>query len=200
MIWTGQAITFGAAGCKTNALSVRWGRRLVSNRSVTVPPPPYILFRFPYTNGIRGTANGGEIELDWNATLRWRLGGSYARVLIDLENKPGDTDVNGVNRYERSTPRQQGMLRSSLNLPGDVELDHTYRHVGALPSKGINAYHTADMRLAWHVSPALELSVAGRDLFEPRHLEFPHSPGPNVSIRRSIYASATWRRGQSSAP
>jgi len=173
---------------------------LVSNSLTILPPPPYTLFRFPFENGIESTADGGEVALDWNATPWWRLGTAYARILIDAKNKPGDVDVTAVSRYEGSSPRNQAHVQSSLNLPGRVQFDATYRYVGALPARAIHAYHTGDVRLAWRMSPRLDLSVAGRDLFSPGHLEFPHSPGPNVGLRRSVLASIAWSGGPLSTP
>ena len=173
---------------------------LMSNRLVTVAPPPHILFRFPFANGIESTADGGEVAADWNATPWWRLGAAYARVVVDAENKPDDVDVTAVARYEGAAPRNQSHVQSSLNLPRGLQLDTTYRYVGALRSRAIDAYHTGDIRLAWRASPSVELSLAGRDLFSPNHVEFPHSPGPNVGVRRSVFASIAWNGPLGSTP
>ena len=174
--------------------------QLVSNRLVMVAPPPHTLFRFPFANGVEGTADGGEIAADWNATPWWRLGAAFARVVVDAENKPGDVDVSAVRRYEGTAPRNQSHVQSSLNLPRGVQLDTTYRYVGALRSLAIAPYHTGDIRIAWRASPGVELSLSGRDLFSPGHLEFPHSPGPNVGIRRSIFAAIAWVGEPDSTP
>ena len=174
--------------------------RLMSNNLVVVLPPPYILLKFPFANGIEGAADGGELALDWNAAPWWRIGGAYSHVIVDLQNKAGDTDAAGVNRYEGSAPSNQVQVQSSLNLPRGVQFDQSYRYVSELRSHGVPAYHTGDIRLAWRASPSVELSLAGRDLFSPNHVEFPHSPGPNVGIRRSIFASVSWSAGQGSTP
>ena len=173
---------------------------LMSNRIVTVAPPPYFLVKFPFENGIEGTADGGEISVDWNATRWWRLGGAYSRVVVDATNKPGDTDVSGVNRYEGSTPGSHVHAQSSMNLFNRLEFDQIYRYAGRLRAFGIKPYHTGDLRLSWRASPFVELSLAGRDLFSPRHVEFQHSPGPNVGMRRSVFASITWNVQQAPAP
>jgi iron complex outermembrane receptor protein len=174
--------------------------RLVSNSLTVVPPPPYILLDFPFANGIEGSADGGELALDWSAAPWWRLRGAYSRVSVNLRNKPGDIDVTAVDRYEGSAPANQVHLQSSLNLPHGVQLDQTYRYAGALRTRGVDAYHTGDIRLGWRASPEIELSIAGRDLFSPRHVEFPQSPGPNVGMRRSIFASVAWSAGSAAQP
>jgi hypothetical protein len=40
----------------------------------------------------------------------------------------------------------------------------------------------------------LEVSVTGRNLFQPWHPEYAGDPGPLVGIRRSVYAQLTWSR------
>jgi iron complex outermembrane receptor protein len=76
-----------------------------------------------------------------------------------------------------------------FNLPKGFEFDPTYRYVGALPAPRVNAYQTADARLAWHFSKRLEVSVTGQNLFQPRHAE-----SGSVFTERSAYAQITWRR------
>jgi len=174
--------------------------KLVSNRLVIVPPPPHITFKFPFVNGIEAASDGGEIAIDWSAAPWWRLGGAYAHVIVNATNKPDDVDVNAANRYEGATPAHRMHVQSSMNLPGDIQLDQTYRYAGALRSLGIKAYHTGDVRVAWRASPAVEVSLAGRDLFSPRHFEFPHSPGPNVGMRRSVYVAIAWSSDSGATP
>jgi hypothetical protein len=82
----------------------------------------------------------------------------------------------------------------ALDLPGRVEADWRYRFVGALPGVAVPSYGTSDARLAWNATRALSVHVVGRNLHEPRHLEFiGASPAGYTAIRRSVYAGATWR-------
>jgi iron complex outermembrane receptor protein len=64
--------------------------------------------------------------------------------------------------------------------------------VSRLPALSIDAYHTADARVAWRPAPDLELFVSGENLLQPYHTEFAHSPAPFVGIARSVYAGFTW--------
>jgi hypothetical protein len=38
------------------------------------------------------------------------------------------------------------------------------------------------------------LTVPGRNVFQPEHVEFSYDPGPPVGIRRSIYGEITFNR------
>jgi iron complex outermembrane receptor protein len=58
----------------------------------------------------------------------------------------------------------------------------------------IPSYSTADVRFAWQARSDLQLSLVGRNLFQPHHFEFASDPGPNVAIKRSAYAEITWQR------
>jgi len=55
-------------------------------------------------------------------------------------------------------------------------------------------YSTADVRLAWQAHHSIQLSVVGRNLFQPSHYEFGGDPGPLVGIRRTVYGQIAWQR------
>ena len=53
---------------------------------------------------------------------------------------------------------------------------------------------TGDVRVGFQGIRNLDLSVSGENLFQPHHAEFGITPGPNVLIKRSIYAKLMWTR------
>ena len=73
---------------------------------------------------------------------------------------------------EGRDPRNTFLLRSSLQIRENCDLDVTLRHVGKLFNPDVPAYHTADMRLAWRPKPGLEVAVGGTNLAGPAHGEF----------------------------
>lgn len=158
------------------------------------PSPIHLLATIPWGNGIKGTTNGGEIAPDWKATRWLELKGSYSYTSLDLKNKLGNTDIGTVLKDEGSSPRHQIVVLSQFNLPMGFELDPTYRYVSALPALSVKAYTTMDVRLGWHMTRSLQLSLVGQNLFQPEHAEFSNDPGPLVGIKRSAYAQITWSR------
>jgi hypothetical protein len=42
------------------------------------------------------------------------------------------------------------------------------------------------------VAHGFDISIAGQNLLQPHHAEFGISPGPNVLIKRSVYAKLVW--------
>ena len=160
------------------------------------PNPAHLTIHFPWANGIEGNTDGFEIAPDWQPVKWWQFRASYSYLNLDLKNIPGNADTSSVNKDEGSSPHNQIGVESRVNLPRGFEFDQTYRYVSALPAQVVSGYSTGDMHLTWHATRQFDFSVVGENLFQPEHDEFSSSPSPTVGIRRSIYASITWRRGE----
>lgn len=120
---------------------------------------------------------------------------------MDLRRRPGSNDPSTVLKDEQSSPRNQVMFQSFINLPRGFEFDLTYRGVSALPSQtssnilpaeSVSAYKTADARVGWHITRQMEFSVVGQNLLQPHHPEFGGNPGALVGIKRCIYVKLVW--------
>jgi iron complex outermembrane receptor protein len=115
-----------------------------------------------------------------------------------LRVKPGETDLNNAHN-EIADPEHQISVRSSLNLPGQVEWDTALRWIdavhlynGALTGT-VPSYFELNTRLAWHASSRLEFSVAGENLLHSRHPEYGFPSPARVEIERSAYGKVAWR-------
>ena len=170
-------------------------------RSTTMGPPDPVFglpFPFFYENNLEGRTYGAELSASFQATDRWLLRGSYNLLKQDLRIKPGRTDFNNALN-ETADAEQQLSLRSSLDLPGRVELDAGLRWVDKLPTNNagvvavVSDYAELDLRLAWRPRDDLELSLIGRNLLHRRHLEYTRANAPDVEIERSVHGKLTWR-------
>jgi iron complex outermembrane recepter protein len=170
-------------------------------RSTSISPPDPIFglpFPFFFENNLEGTTWGFELSADAQLLERWRLHAAYRLLQEDLRVVPGKFDFNNTLN-ETADPEQQAQLRSSLDLPGNLALDATFRWVdnriannSGVPAL-VPAYTELDVRLAWRPTPAVELSLAGRNLLHSEHVEY-GVPGPaRVALRRQVYGSVTWR-------
>jgi iron complex outermembrane receptor protein len=157
-------------------------------------PYPHTVYPFVNGNGVRGTTNGFEIVPNWKPVTWWRLQPSYAFLNMDMRTLPTSKDTITVNALEGSSPRHEVMVQSYLDLPHGLEFSQVYRYVSALPAQFVGSYHTVDARVAWHPGRHLELSVTGQNLLQPHHPEFGGDPGPLVGIKRTIFATLTWRQ------
>lgn len=157
------------------------------------PTPVHAILPLFTRNGIKGATSGFELAPHWNPTNWWGLRAAYSYLNMELENKPGTNDPTTVPIDEGSSPHHQLVIQSLVDLPKKLEFDLTYRYVSALPAQVVASYGTADARWGWHVTPQLELSVAGRNLLQPHHSEFGGDPGGLVGIKRNVFAKIIWR-------
>jgi iron complex outermembrane receptor protein len=151
---------------------------------------------YPYFNGngIKGTTSGIEIAPDWKPTSWWRLQGSYSLLDMDLRTAQGSQDTITVRSDVGSSPHHQARIQSFFDLSRNVELSLTFRYVGDLPFYLVRGYETGDARIAWRPVQHVEFAVVGQNLLQPHHPEFGGDPGALVGIRRSVFASLTFRR------
>jgi iron complex outermembrane receptor protein len=161
-------------------------RDLRSQEPVGVAPFPAVL-----ANGLRGRTAGGEVTAEYQPVPAVRLRGAYAFLDKTLEPSPGSRDLSG-GIAEGNDPRHQGLIAWSIDLPRLVTFDGQLRMVGELPDPRVPAYAEADFRLAWRISPNIELSLVGRDLLHDDHVEF-GSPLVRESMERSVYARADFQ-------
>jgi iron complex outermembrane receptor protein len=116
-----------------------------------------------------------------------------------LEVKPGRTDFNNALN-ETADPKHQFSVRSSMDLPGNLELDARLRWVDSFrfnnggTADTVPSYFELDVRLAWHPSKNVELAIVEQNLLHDHHLEYViASPNPRVEIERGVYGKLTWR-------
>jgi iron complex outermembrane receptor protein len=142
---------------------------------------------FLISNEIEGTSRGFEAWALFQATDRWRLMAGWLELDQDLHPRPGSTDVGGPAALGND-PRHSVKLRSYWRVSDAVDLDVSWRYVSALAFlPTVPAYSATDARVAWRVTPAIELSLQGSDLFHGSHVEFDEHGLP-ASIPRAWYA------------
>lgn len=165
------------------------------------PPDPIFGLPFPlfYENNLEGETYGFELSVNYQALDWWRLRGGYNLLKEEIRVKPGRTDFNNALN-ETADPEHQFSIRSSMNLLRNVELDAALRWVDSFRfnSSGtpdtVPSYFELDVRLSWHPTKNLELSVVGQNLLHDQHLEYViASPNPREEIARSVYGKVTWR-------
>lgn len=139
-------------------------------------------------NGSEGRSWGAELQANYQLLTGWRLRGGYTFFAKELEAKKGR---NFNPAYLGNDARNQGMLQSILDLPGNLQLDVVawYRDplAKSLATEKVPSYLTFDTRLAY-VNKGWEIAVVGQNLAQKNHTEF----GTNL-IPRSIFAKISAR-------
>jgi iron complex outermembrane receptor protein len=156
------------------------------------PAPTHLLLPAEFGNGLQGSTTGAEIAPEWKPTNFWTLKGSYSFLHMVLRKGPGSQDIGTAPIVEGSSPQHQVVAQSQFDLPKHFSVDLTYRYVSALPSQKIAAYSTGDARLGWKLARHFDLSVVGKNLFQPYHVEYASDPAPNVAVKRSVFGQLVW--------
>ncbi len=146
-----------------------------------------------YGNGMQGTVRGIEMWGSYQAAPWWRLSGGFTRLLQDFELRPDSAaSINSVTRVVGANPSRQWMLRSSFDLPRQMEFDLTARYVSELPSPVVPSYFTVDMRWSWQPRPGTEISITGQNLLGPAHGEFT-AEATRTAISRAVFVELLTR-------
>ena len=124
-------------------------------------PIPHLVLPVTGVNDLGGQTYGVELTANWQVADTWRLSGYYALLEMDLDDEVFATGQD---------PAHQASLRSSMDLPHDLQLDLWGRYVDQLPS-GVDSYFNLDARLAWSPSSRWEIAVVGQNLIESERIE-----------------------------
>ncbi|MPZ76742.1 MAG: TonB-dependent receptor, partial [Deltaproteobacteria bacterium] len=152
-------------------------------------PPGNLIFPFLIENQMKAQVYGVELATDWRWLDWWRWRFAYSHVNINLTKRSGSTDVSTEPSTEGSSPHNQFSLTSFVDLPGNLQLDSILRYVDNLPAQNVGQYFNLDLRLGWHATKNVELSLVGQNLLAGHHAEW----GDGTKIQRGIYTKATWR-------
>lgn len=159
------------------------------------PTAPHTIITAQFQNDFYGFTTGTEIAPEWRPTEYWRLRASYSFLNMNLSRAASRLiPVVSPSATTGASPRHQATAQASLDLPGPLQFDLVYRYVAALPAFAISGYHTADARLGWRSKSGFDLSLIGRNLFQPHHLEYAGDPSGTVGIRRSVFLSLAFSR------
>jgi len=160
----------------------------------TSPPPTHVVIPLTGDMKMKGETYGIELASDFFLRERWRLRSAYTYLQILLHKEEDSADIRS-EVTEGESPHHQFYLWSSLDLRRNIEFDAIWRYVGDLPGLGVDSYTTMDLRLGWTPVEGLELSLAGRNLFENSHFEFMPTILQTIptQVERSVYGKITWR-------
>jgi len=154
----------------------------------TEPAPTRVIVPDVFGNFLRGETHGGELAMDARPASWWRLWGAYSLLRIAVEPQ-GDVPRLTPDPSVGSSPRHQGYLRSSLDLPARTTFDASLRLVSALSTPKVPAYAELDLRASWKPASGLELALVGQNLLDSHHPEF----GTGTEVRRAVYGQVSWR-------
>jgi iron complex outermembrane recepter protein len=158
-------------------------------RSIDPTAPAFIPLQ--YGNMMAGDVFGVEVWGNYQPTNWWRLSAGFSLQHEDLRFLPGSLAAVGL-AFVADDPGHQASLHSAINLGRGVTWDAYLRDVGMLLHPSTPEYVELNMRLAWDITPSLQVSLSGLNLLHARHVEFVE-PGISTEVPRSVYAQARFR-------
>ncbi|HTU66762.1 MAG TPA: TonB-dependent receptor [Steroidobacteraceae bacterium] len=153
-------------------------------RSIEITP--VTLLPLQWGNEMAGSTYGVEIWGNWQVASWWRLSPGFRSLHKRLHFTAAGSGLGGFAQ-SGNDPDKQASLKSSMAF-GRVNFDAMLRYVGRMPSPANPDYTELSARLAYRLSDALELSIAGFNLLDDRHPEYALPTGRE--LRRSVYAEA----------
>jgi len=124
-----------------------------------------------FASGMQGSTNGIEMWGTYRPMNNWRLSAGFTAMQENVNLYPND----GVQFSQINTgndPANTWMLRSSFDLPHNVELDVNIRHIAALENPDVAAYNSVGCRIGWRPRKNIELSLTVQNLERSGHGEF----------------------------
>jgi iron complex outermembrane recepter protein len=155
---------------------------------------PFLLLPEIEDNKIDGQTHGIEFFGNWKPVSIWKLSGGY--TWLDGVFRDGSADAApNTTAATLNAPHHQFSIRSSLDLPHQIEFDSALYRVGPLDTFAVPGYYRLDARIGWRVGEHAEFAVVGQNLLSPAHMEFESLPDwfEAAAIRRSYYGKVTWR-------
>jgi len=168
------------------------------------PPPPHVLYLVTPMNKADGTAYGGAVEADFQVRPWWRVRGAFSYFTLDLRPRK-DTKELSVEDREGDSPKKVVYVRSSMDLPRDLDLDVIARYVDEIPNRHytdeagrsvrVGSYLTFDVRLAWKPVRNVELSLVGQNLLNSPRVENDCELGLAVptKVQPGVYCGVSWK-------
>ena len=142
----------------------------------------------PFKNNLSAETYGGELAVTVSPTDTWRLTTSYSLLFADFHG----ADLSIAEEQERFMPTHLVGLRSSYDFSSRASFDVQLRYVDQIDM--VPSYITADLRLLYHLTDNLDISLVAQNIFEDQHLEQrPQAVTITTQVPRGFYAKITWR-------
>ncbi len=164
----------------------------------TTPAPAHTVVPFVVDNLGSGEIFGVELFANWKPINWWTLKGGLTFLAVDFHLNAASTDT-ALIQSEDNDPNVQWQLHSHMDLPHQLELDTALYYVDELENLNVPDYTRLDIRLGWHPTDEVELSLVGQNLTDPEHPEFGNSilsTGTATQVERSVYGKVTWKFGE----
>lgn len=154
---------------------------------------PHFVIPLIYDYKAHAQSYGAEAFATWNATDRWKISPGLTMLNLSAARDPSSQDST-ISLLAGYSPRRSYQVRSFINLGRNFEWDQTLGYTGPLATGDIPGYIRLDLRFGWRLGEFWDFSIAGQNLLQPRHAEFPDIDFvDHMQDQRSVFGKITWR-------
>jgi iron complex outermembrane receptor protein len=173
---------------------------VASPPAVAFSPIPHLEVTETTGNGVVATGKGAEASIAWQAFPAWKLEGSYTYNIVNPGISASAPPGSAFGNFKEPS-RNKWRLQSYVNLSKTWKLDTflyftspaspTYIYGPEIP---VPAYTRLDIRLGYKAGRNWQLSLAGQNLLQARHLEgVAELLSAQSYVNREIYLKSTWK-------
>ena len=172
----------------------------LGNPVFSFSPSPHLEVPEIASNYGTGIGKGAETSIAWQILPKWKLEGSYTYNLVNnrlVDSAPAGTVDTGGKQPSRNKWRLQSYVNLSKSWNFDTFLYWTSQgsptnNYG--PDVLVPSYTRLDVRIGYKVGRHWQLSVAGQNLLQSRHLEaIEELLSAHSYVNRGAYLKSTWQ-------
>lgn len=155
------------------------------------PNPVASVLEWQLANQGTGRSSGVEALVDGELTPWWHLEMSYSFLHLATDHPAGTV---GLSEAGPSSPHQVRLV-STIRPVANVSITSSLHFMSRSKDEVRPAYWDADLRATWQVTPQIDISVIGSNLFDARRLEYVQTrlPIEQVYVPRSVLAETRFR-------
>ncbi len=147
--------------------------------------PPYLVITESAANNMKGNTCGGELTVDYSPLSFLHFKGAYSYLRFDLEDP---VTLGYYSRfYEGASPSHRFSVRSSIDLPYNLEMDLWFKYRDNLSSHSLPSIFNMDARIGYRLSKDIDISITGQNLLDSKQ--------PETVVNDSIYIASKIERG-----
>ncbi|ACN17575.1 putative TonB dependent receptor (outer membrane receptor family protein) [Desulforapulum autotrophicum HRM2] len=154
-----------------------------------------------FVNSMEGQTYGLEITTTWTPADWIDTEFSYTYIDLSMEDENNES-FQSADITEGSSPQNQFYARANIKLRENLRLNLWGHYTDQLKASSISAsssntvvddYINFNANIKWSPKENLEITLAGENLFDNRHLEFIQEAFTSpIEVERSIYLKITW--------
>ena len=155
-----------------------------------------------FCNTMEGETYGIELTAKWLPTTWLETEWSYSYINLSMDDAQ-KTGFSPVTTVEGSSPSNQISGRAQIEIFENLHLNLWGRYTDKLTASSVTAvqnniivsdYFSLDANIKWVLIEGVELTIAGQNLLDSKHLEFVSEQFTlPTEIERSIYAKLNWK-------